>query len=58
LTLFGWEDGICLGGGDRYRAGDGSKLVFLDKCRVGYIADIDAVLVVTDDVLYRLSTSV
>lgn len=51
VTLLGWEDLVRLGGGDGKRAGDGSQLVLVDKGGVGDIADLDAVLVVADDVL-------
>ena len=51
VALLGGEDGIGLGGRDGEGAGDGGELVLLDERGVGDVADVDAVLVVTDDVL-------
>lgn len=51
VALFGWEDLVRLRGGDGQGAGDGSELVLIDKGRVSDVADLDAVLVVADDVL-------
>lgn len=51
VTLLGREDLVRLGGGDGKRAGDGSQLVIVDKGGVSEVADLDAVLVVADNVL-------
>jgi hypothetical protein len=51
VALLCWKDGVRLGGGDGQRAGNGSQLVLLDKGGVGDVADLDAVLVVADNVL-------
>lgn len=53
VALLGWEDGVRLRGGDGQWAGDGSQLVLIDKGGVSDVADLDAVLVVADDVLNR-----
>jgi hypothetical protein len=52
VALLGREDLVGLGGGDGERAGDGRELVLLDEGRVGDVADVDAVLVVADDILF------
>lgn len=57
VALVGGEDLVRLGGGDGERAGDGGQLVLLDEGRVGDEADVDAVLVVADDVLLQVSQS-
>lgn len=51
VALLGREDGVGFGGGNGKGAGDAGELLLLDKRRVGGVADIDAVLVVADDVL-------
>lgn len=56
VALLGREDGVGLGGGNGKGAGDGCELFLLDKRRVGGVADLDAVLVVADDVLVANSS--
>jgi len=51
VALLGGEDGVGLGGRDGQGACDGLELVLLDERGVGDVADVDAVLVVADDVL-------
>lgn len=51
VALLGGEDGIRLGGGDGQGARDGGELVLVDERGVGEVADVNAVLVVTGDVL-------
>lgn len=51
VALVGGEDLVRLGGGDGQGPGDGGQLLLLDEGRVGQVADLDAVLVVADDVL-------
>lgn len=51
VALRGREDAVRLGGGNGKGPGDGGELVLVDKRRVGGVADLDAVLVVADDVL-------
>lgn len=51
VAALGREDGVGLGSSNGKRAGNGSKLVLLDKRGVGEEADVDAALVVADDVL-------
>lgn len=51
VALLGREDLISLGSGDGQGAGDGGKLVLVDERGVGEVADVNAVLVVTGDVL-------
>lgn len=51
VALLGWEDGVGLGRSNGQRPRDGGELILLDKRRVGDVADVDAVLVVADDVL-------
>lgn len=51
MTLLGGEDAVGFGGGDGERAGDGGELVLVDEAGMGYEADLDAVLVVADNVL-------
>lgn len=53
VAVFDGEDGVVLRSGDGERSGDGSELVFLDEGWVGNITDVDAALVVTNDVLLR-----
>lgn len=52
VALVDGEDVIGLGRGDGERAGDGRQLVLVDEGRVGEEADVDAVFVVADDVLF------
>jgi hypothetical protein len=51
VALLGREDGVGLGGGNGQRPGHGCELVLVDEARMGDISDLDAVLVVPDDVL-------
>ncbi len=51
VALLGGEDGVGLGGRDGQWARDGLELVLVDERGVGDVADVDAVLVVADDVL-------
>lgn len=51
VALLGGEDGVGLGGGDGQGPGNGSQLVLVDERGVGDVADLDAVLVVADNVL-------
>lgn len=51
VTLLGGEDAVGFGGGDGEGAGDGGELILVDEAGVGREADLDAVLVVADNVL-------
>lgn len=51
VALLGGEDLVCLGGGDGQGTGDGGELLLVDEGGVGHVADVDAVLVVTGNVL-------
>jgi len=53
VALLGREDGVGLGGRNRERPGNGRQLVLFHKRRVGNVAYVDAVLIVTDDILRR-----
>jgi hypothetical protein len=53
VAHLGGEDDVRLGGGDGQRAGDGRELVLADEGRMGDVADVDAVLVVANDVLRK-----
>lgn len=53
LAQLSREDGVGLRRGDGQWAGDGSQLVVIDKGGMGDVADLDAVLVVADNVLDR-----
>jgi hypothetical protein len=55
VALFRGEDGVRLGGGDGERARDGGELRLRDEGGVCYEAHVDAVLVVTDEVLRTVS---
>lgn len=51
VALLGREDVVCLGGGNRQRASDGSQLVLFHHGGMGDVADVNAVLVVANHVL-------
>lgn len=51
VALLSREDGVSLGCGNGQRAGEGGKLILLDVGGVSDVADLDAALVVTDNVL-------
>ena len=51
VALLGGEDGVGLGGGYGQGAGDSGELVLVDEGGVGKVADVNAVLEVTSDVL-------
>lgn len=53
LAQLSREDGVRLRRGDGQWAGDGSQLVVIDKGGMSDVADLDAVLVVADNVLDR-----
>lgn len=57
VTLLGGEDLVHLGGSDGQWARDGRELLLLDKGRVRREADVDAVLVVSDNVLHPQSAT-
>ncbi len=58
VALLRREDGVGLGGGDGQRAGDGGQLFLLDERWVGKVADRDAVLVVSRNILSILDLEV
>jgi hypothetical protein len=51
VALLGGEDGVGLGGRDGEGARDGGQLVLVDEGGVRDVSDVDAVLVVADNVL-------
>lgn len=51
VALLGREDAIGLGGGDGEGSGDGGELLLVNEARMGNEANLDAVLVVADNVL-------
>lgn len=55
VALLRGEDGVRLGGGDGERARDGGELGLRDEGGVRCEADVDAVLVVADEVLQTVS---
>lgn len=57
VALLDGEDLVHLGGRDGQRAADGRELLLRDEAGVGDEADVDAVLVVADDVLFEASVS-
>ena len=52
VALLGREDAIGLGGRDGQRSSDAFQLLLLDEARMSKVANLDAVLVVTCDVLF------
>ena len=57
VALLGGEDGVDFRGGDGERAADGGEFLVGDEGRVCDEADLDAVFVVADDVLWWVSLS-
>jgi hypothetical protein len=57
VALLDGEDLVHLGGSDGQWACDGRELLLLDKGRVRREADVDTVLVVSDNVLYPQSAT-
>lgn len=51
VAELGGENTVGLRGGDGERAADGGKLVLLDERGVGDVADVDALLIVANNVL-------
>jgi hypothetical protein len=51
VALLGREDRVSLGCGNRQRAGDGGELILRDIGGVRDVADLNTVLVVTDNIL-------
>lgn len=51
VALLSREDGVSLGCGNGQRAGEGGELVLFDIGGVSDVADLNAALVVTDNVL-------
>jgi hypothetical protein len=51
VTVLGGEDAVDLGGSNGQRAGDAGELLVGDERRVCCESDVDAVLVVADEVL-------
>lgn len=51
VALLRWEDRVRLRGGDGQWPGDGSQLILIDEGGMSDVADLDAVLVVADNVL-------
>lgn len=51
VALLVGEDLVRLGGGDGQRAGDGGQLFLVDEGGVRDVADVDAILVVANNVL-------
>lgn len=51
VALLGWEDGVRLGGRDGQGTTNGGQFILFDKGWVGAVPNVDAILVVADDVL-------
>ena len=57
MTLLSRENRINLGSSDRQRTSDGSELLIVDEGWMGTVTDVNAVLVVADEVLYQIRIS-
>lgn len=55
VTLFGGEDAVGLSSGNGEGTGDGLKLFFLDERGVSDVTDVDARVVVANNVLRLLA---
>jgi hypothetical protein len=55
MTLWGGEDAVGLCSSDGERTGDGCEFIFVDEAWVGEVANVDAVLIMTNDILKVLA---